>query len=519
MAGIWRCASLTVALVGCTVYNTPNVSEVTRPAPRDSVHVSTPVKAHLLDGSTVVYPAGIEVVQGNIYSAVGKASFRYGLTLRDSTPAAAIPLDSVAGLETFQNSVNGPASVAVTLLGTGVTVFGGALLAVAIFGSCPTVYGDSAGTPVLQAEGFSYSIAPLFEARDVDRLAGSRDSTGTLRLEVRNEALETHYINQMAVLQVSRGTDEDVVTTARGEPLAVRALAPPASARDRAENDVREQITLHDGRTFSTSNAVVDRATAQDAADVIALTFPRPEGRDSVALVFRMRNSLLNTVLLYELMLGEPGLRSLDWIGHDLMRIDAAAELALWYSGNFAMRVAIQDGDGFREIGRVADTGPIAWKDVAVLLPVPQDADSLRIRLTFLADDWRIDRIGLASDWRRPAGRLVPAAAVTDSVGHSDTAALAGLRDADDHYLVTQPGNRFFLHFAPDPAPTDSASAFLLVSQGYYTEWVRGHWLRQHPAGEAFRPDNGALLEALHRWRRQAPDFERRFYATRFAVR
>ena len=28
--------------------------------------------------------------------------------------------------------------------------------------------------------------------------------------------------------------------------------------------------------------------------------------------------------------------------------------------------------------------------------------------------------------------------------GHSDTAALDGLRDADDHYLVTQPGNRFF---------------------------------------------------------------------------
>jgi hypothetical protein len=44
---------------------------------------------------------------------------------------------------------------------------------------------------VLHAEAFSYSIAPLLEARDVDRLATQPDADGHLRIEVRNEALET----------------------------------------------------------------------------------------------------------------------------------------------------------------------------------------------------------------------------------------------------------------------------------------------------------------------------------------
>lgn len=519
MSGIWRCTILAAALAACTVYNTPGVREVARPGPSDSALVATPVKAHLLDGSTIVFPAGIKVLRGTIYSAkAGVATFRYGLTLRDSAAAVAIPLDSVAGLEAFSNSVNSAASFGLTILGTAATVVGAAVLAIAIFGSCPTVYTDSAGTPALEAEGFSYSIAPLFEARDVDRLARGPDSIGILRLEVRNEALETHYINQMAVLQVVRGRDETVVPEPRGAAFAVGDLLPPVTATDRAGRDVRDEIARQDGRMFATAPAILDRVTAGDADDAIALTFPRPVA-DTVALVFRVRNSLLNTVLLYDVMLKDAGLRSLDWIGHDLQRIDAATQLGQWYARNFGMHIAVQEGDTLHEIGRVPDTGPIAWKDVAILVAVPRDADSLRVHLTFLADDWRIDHIGLARHWRRLTARTLTAVAVTDSSGRTDTSALSSLQAADEHYLVTQPGDRFFLRFASERVPADSVSAFLLASQGYYIEWLRGSWVRQQLAGTTFRPTEEALVEALQRWRRQAPDLERRFYASRLPVR
>ena len=61
-------------LASCTVYNTPKVSELPRPATTDSVAVASPVKAHLLDGSTVVYRTGALIVRDTIRSTGRKAA-------------------------------------------------------------------------------------------------------------------------------------------------------------------------------------------------------------------------------------------------------------------------------------------------------------------------------------------------------------------------------------------------------------------------------------------------------------
>jgi hypothetical protein len=45
---------------------------------------------------------------------------------------------------------------------------GTVVLLKALFGSCPTVYSTTGDESLFEAESFSYSIAPLLEARDVD---------------------------------------------------------------------------------------------------------------------------------------------------------------------------------------------------------------------------------------------------------------------------------------------------------------------------------------------------------------
>jgi len=509
-------------LASCTVYNTPKVSELPRPATADSVAVASPVKAHLLDGSTVVYRTGAVIARDTIRSAGRKVAYRYNLTLADSAPVDALPLDSVVGMEAFRNSVNGPATAALTVVSVAGTALGLGLAAVAIFGSCPTFYADTGGVPVLEAEGFSYSIAPLFEGRDVDRLRTHADAVGDVRLEVRNEALETHYINQLGLLDVRHARDELVVPDAGGRPLALRRVEAPASARDRAGRDLRTTLLEADGRVFSTDSGVVDRVTAADQDDFIDLEFARPTGVDTVALVLRMRNSLLNTVLLYELMLAAPGAKSLDWVGQELEEIGPAARLGRWYAGRMGMHVLVRDGEenAWRDVGRVPDTGPIAWKDVAVPVPVPpRGGDSLRIRLRFVADDWRIDRIQLALGVRRAPARELAPAEVLGAEGAPDTAARASLDAPDQRYLMTSPGQRFEVRFATGPAPVDSARTFLLVSQGYYIEWIRAAWVRGRHQPSTFEPSDQALVEALRRWHTERADYERRFAESRIPVR
>ena len=113
--------------------------------------IRTPLRAHLADGSTVVYSQGATIVAGHI-DGTGLA---YAL-LDDthSTVRTRVPLDSVVGVETFEGKVLMAQSVTVSIAASAVTAVGAVALLKAIFGSCPTVYADTGSGAVLQAEGY-----------------------------------------------------------------------------------------------------------------------------------------------------------------------------------------------------------------------------------------------------------------------------------------------------------------------------------------------------------------------------
>jgi hypothetical protein len=447
---------------------------------------------------------------------------RYGLALTDSQRVDSLPLDSVVAMESFHTNVRPVETILVSAFATAAA--GAAAIAIACavdpkcFGSCPTVYSDSAGTPVLEAEGFSYSIAPMFERRDVDRLRAQPDRDGTVRLELRNEALETHFINHLELLEVRHEPDEWVAPDPGNRPVAVRGVRPPGRAVDRRGRDVLPDVAAHDGRFFKSDVAILDAATADDLDDWIELEAPVPPGADSVALVFRMRNSLLATVVFYDLMLGDRGPRAIDWMARDLSRIAPAVDLGRWAAEHLGLRLAVFDGHSWRPVARVGDSGPVAWKDVIALVPT-LGRPVLAVRLSFVADNWRVDRIGVASAWRRPEARIVPLADVRQADGRPSPDALAAMRAADDRYVETTTGGSLAARFAVEPAGPEIARTFFLASQGYYLEWLRREWLATGRDSSAFAPGRPALLDAVRRWRATQDETERRFYATRAPVR
>ena len=511
--------ALALAAGACFIYRTVSVESVPKPAAgAPAMRVTSPVKAHLVDGGTVVYQAGVTIDHDTVHG-VGLA---YDLKLATLGSVSAVPLSRVLAMENFRTGVNVPATFAISTLATVGAIAGSVAIYCATnpkcFGSCPTVYADSAGTSVLEAEGFSYSIAPAFEMRDVDRLRAHADPDGTVRLEVRNEALETHYINLLELLEVRHGAEETVLPDAARVPIAVRGLRAPLSATDRAGRDVRVALAAHDGIVFQTDSATLARARAGDLDDWIDLELPAPPGADSAAIVLRFRNSLLNTVLLYDLMLGDRGAHALDYLASDLQREGPATQLGRWYADNMGMRVAVWDGEAWRSSGRIPDTGPIAWKDVAIVVPV-LTSGQLRVRLSFPADNWRIDRVAVAAAARRPTWRTIPLARVVGSDGRTDSTALASLRAADARYLQTSAGQRFEASFDVGPEPRDSARTFLLGWQGFYDEWIRQSWLEHGRDSTSFTPGPEALADAQHRWRVTQDSTERLFSRTRVPVR
>jgi hypothetical protein len=476
------------------------------------VLVKTPVKAHLNDGSTVVYENGVSVER----DALVGPGLRHDPTLRRSEPVERVPLTSVAAMETFRYRTKEGETAVFTALAVAGAVVGGAILSVAIFGSCPTVYSDDRGSPVLEAETFSYSIAPLLEGRDLDRLRARADEQGRVRLEVRNEALETHYLNHLQLLEVEHGPDETVFPDQRGQPVVLSDLRPADGVRDRTGREVGGLVSAADGLTYATPPGMIAGAESGDLEDWLELAVPVPEGAQSVALAFRARNSLLNTVLFYDVMLARAGARSLDWLGSDLGRITEAVELGRWVRSRLGLRVLTWREGALQEVARLPDPGPIAWHDVAVVVPVVPGERVARVRLQFAVDSWRIDQLQVAGV--RPAlARSVPVADVLGSTGASDADALASLRDPDERYLQTTPGQRFFPVFEIGREPEKGKRTLLLSSQGYYTEWVRGRWLSA-ASDTSFVPSDRALFDALRLWRGKRTTLEAMFERSRVPV-
>ena len=66
--------------------------------------------------------------------------------------------------------------------------------------------------------------------------------------------------------------------------------------------------------------------------------------------------------------------------------------------------VPFHAGEPFTGHARLPDVGPIAFRDVAIVLPRSAARDGhARVRLAFVADNWRIDEVRVAGTLSRPA--------------------------------------------------------------------------------------------------------------------
>ena len=183
------CAATTACIITQTHVKPLDKQKV---AESKNFFIGSPTKAHLIDGAVVVYAKGFEL-RDDILIGSG---VRWDLTRNFGAMASQVPLDSVAFLEYYSKRFEGLmflASLPVVAIGT-------IAILKAIFGSCPTIYSFDGDNYTLEAETFSYSIAERFEANDLDRLDHGKLIDGLYSIKVANEALETHYINQLTLL-------------------------------------------------------------------------------------------------------------------------------------------------------------------------------------------------------------------------------------------------------------------------------------------------------------------------------
>jgi hypothetical protein len=292
-----------------------------------------------------------------------------------------------------------------------------------------------------------------------------------------------------------------------------------ANVRDRAGRDISRIVAKSDEIAFSTDNAFLDRAIdGGPTDDQLTITVPRKAGVDSEALVMKARSSLLTTSVLYEHLMGRQGALALDFMGEELGKITTLAKLASWYGGNFGMRVEVQDGSNWRPVIRLMDFGPTAWRTMGLAIPAVRGVDdSVRIRLTFAADAFRIDQISVAQNVRRLEQRFIPIARATDPDGTPRPDVVAMLSKADDREVETHPGDQFHIEFDAGNAK-ETSRTFFFAAQGYYVEWLRPAWMKNAATAEPFSASRTSIRDLLRSWRGGRDSLETLFFTRRVPI-
>jgi hypothetical protein len=88
------------------------------------------------------------------------------------------------------------------------------------------------------------------------------------------------------------------------------------------------EIASADGKAWSATSDRLANVSLDDFHDSLDFEFNVPENSGELALVLNMRNSMLNTVLLYDVMLKEQSFAALDWMGHDLKHLGKSGATA-----------------------------------------------------------------------------------------------------------------------------------------------------------------------------------------------
>ena len=494
-------------LTGCGIRALKR-SEVTPRGLASAPRVDATLKAHLHDGSVIVFDAWTWSEPERAVHGTGRRldPDRRGGEVRTHV----VSVDSVALFESNELVMPG-AMVAITLM-TSIHALGTLLCLTnpkACFGSCPTFYASDGEKQALMAEGFSASIAPSLEATDLDALDRAVLGPGPFELTVTNEAYETHVLRRADLVLVPRPPGTRAVADPERRLWHTRDWRPPVQATG-SEGDCRTTLASRDG---------VERTSLADSSDLAARETLELRFADAPArargLVLVARQSLLSTYVFYQ-ALAWMGRSAGTWLA-SLGSADANRRALTFGPARVlgGIEVQVRDGRDWVTVGEFQETGPLA-SDTRLLRLPDGPAGPLDVRLRCTRGLWRLDHAALVSV-QEPADPVRLAPALVLRRGKPDAAALAALRDRTSP-LVTLPGDTLVLVY--DLPAGAGESDLLLESRGYYLEWMRDTWLAEEdPArlAKLFLDPRTALREMAPAFKRVEPEMEALFWGSRYA--
>jgi hypothetical protein len=335
-----------------------------------------------------------------------------------------------------------------------------------------------------------------------------------LSFEIRNEALETHYINHLELIEIYQKPEWFSLPAVNGVPLSLDNFVNLNRAVNKAGEDLLEKFLKPDDNFYSTNEM---ESPDELNWDFIELEFD-PQTTENMALHIRARNTLFSTVLLYDFLLAGRGIDALNWLSSGLETVSEVVALGDFYQRYTGIRIDQKINGEYHEIGRIKNVGPIAWKDLALEFQNYPESGNIQLRLRFLSDTWQIDQLRLATSVLQPQINRIPVSMIKDQQDNKNEEVKARVLAADQLYLITYPGQKFTVSFQTSNPPPGMEPVYFLGTRGYYTEWMRADWIRD--PDPFFKPDYSEkmMMRVQKQWMSVKDDFEKTFFETKIPV-
>ena len=486
------------------------------------INIQTPTRAYLLDGSIVIFEEGLKV-NGDTVQGLGK---RYWINQSElNISYKIIPIDSIGAMTVFRDVT--PESRNIANVST--TIFGAVLVPISIycvscpkccFGSCPTVYTSDDTAYNFETELFSYSISSLMEDKDLDVLIKKIPENGEYIIRITNEALETHYINQFSLIVVKHPKVTKVYPTPEGNIVSIKNPIPPDEAYNSENKVITDKIRIADDVYYRSDTALVNKLKEGHLFDWIDIKTKAPQNVQSAKMLIRYRNTLLSTLLFYDVVLGSQGIKALEWnerMNNDLIY---ATQFKAIYKAFSGISINSFNGEKWIKNSMLYDAGPLNWK--YCVQDVPVGNGEINIRLKFVPDNFMIDYI--AFDFEQNNTHLQYEEIFPDEISDNDgkprNEVLELIQNDDEKYLITNPGESYRLYFNIEKS-NDSEQTVFINSKGYYTEWIRGSWLKNNNSDYIFNLHDvkGTLVYLAQGWLENRNMLEAEFFKTRIPIK
>ncbi|MBN1159514.1 MAG: hypothetical protein JXA61_09050 [Bacteroidales bacterium] len=388
----------------------------------------------------------------------------------------AVPIDSVAIFETNTKlAVNEDGRIALLSILAAADIALGVYCVThpkACYGSCPTFYLDET-VPVqyADAEAFSNAISPSMEQSDIDALNNQQILADTFSITMKNEALETHCVNDIRLLAFPRKENEKVYQSpaddfylCSGNYQIGRVTGP--------EGDITSLLS-HADRIERSSTA--DRKNLSSKEEIY-LDFENIHDPGAFGLVISFRQSLMTTYFIYS-ALGYMG----DEVGDILAKVETSSQTTEMLKNGMKKELGNIDVYAWDEEDRVwilqggfYEIGPIAFNHQILPLTNAVSGTGVKLKLVINKGLWKIDYLALANIKEKVTPEeFRPFEIISRHV--ADHEALDQI-NAPDRYLISMPGDEYKFNFTL-PGEHQDYELFL-YSEGYYLEWMRNEWIK-----------------------------------------